>query len=426
MQVSVESTSALERRMTVEVPEDRINSEVENRLKSIARTARMDGFRPGKVPFSVVRKRYEGQVMQEVIGEVIQSTFYEAVSKENLQPVGAPSIEPKSVDEGKGLSYEAIFEVYPEFELAAMDGIEIEKPAVEITEADVDRMVEKVRKQRAEWKEADRAAVMGDRVVIDFKGSIDGEEFPGGAGENMPVELGSGRMIAGFEEQLVGVKAGDERTLELTFPEDYHAKNLAGKDVSFATTTHKVEEAALPELDEEFAKSLGIEEGGVDGLREQIKQSMQMELDNALRSNLKQQVAEKLVALNDIALPKSMVQQDVDNAAQRIGLTADKLSDDQREKMTPAAQQRVATGLIFSEIIKNNNLSVPAERVRTEIEKMASTYDEPQQVIDWYYGDKNRLAEIEAIVLEDMIVDFVLDAAKVNEVQSSFEEVVKV
>ncbi len=426
MQVSVESTSTLERRMKVEVPEELINVQVTERLKSIARTARMDGFRAGKVPFSVVKKRHEGKVTEEVIGEVIQSTFYEAISKEELQPVGAPAIKPQPMTEGSGFTYEAVFEVYPEFTLAAMDSMEIEKTVAEVTDNDISTMVDKVRKQRAEWVAVERAAANGDRVVIDFTGSIEGEDFPGGSAEKMPVELGNGRMIAGFEAQMVGIKSGEERTLDLTFPEEYHAKELAGKAVQFAVTAHAVEESVLPELDDEFFKVLGLEEGGVDALREQIKQSMQMELDTALRSKVKQQISEELLALNPFDVPAAMVEQDLAASAKRTNTVVDDLTGEQRDAMSKVAKQRVATGLIFSEIVKVNNLMASTELVRAEVDKMASTYDEPKQVVDWYYGDASRLAEIESMVLENMIVDFVLDAAKVNEVQSAFEEVVTV
>lgn len=426
MQVSVETTSALERRMKVELPEERVASEVENRLKSIARTARMDGFRAGKVPFSVVKKRYQGQVLQEVAGELIQSSFYDAVTQENLFPVGQPAIEPIPSDEGKGLVYQATFEVYPEITVAPLDAVEIEKPVVTISEEDVDNMIAKVRKQRSEWVAVDRAAEKGDRVTIDFKGSIDGEEFAGGSAEKLPVELGGGRMISGFEDQLIGVKADETPTLDLSFPEDYHSKELAGKAVQFAVTVHSVEMSQLPDIDEEFIKSLGIEEGGEAELREQILKSMQIELDNGLRNKLKTEVSDKLLAANKVDVPKAMITQDLESSAQRMNTTIDKLNEAQIEKMTEMAEKRVATGLLFSEIVKANNLTVPAERVRAEIEKTASTYDDPQQVIDWYYSDKKNLSEVEGVVLEDMIIDFILDSAKVNEVQSSFEEVVKV
>ncbi len=424
MQVSVETTSVLERRMTVEVSEDRINSEVDSRLNSIARTARLDGFRAGKVPFSIIKKRHHSQVLQEVVGEVIQSTFYEAIASEKLQPVGAPSIDPQPMGENGPLSYTAVFEVYPEVSLAAMDDITINKPIAEIAPADVDAMIDKVRSQKVAWQTADRAAGNKDRVVINFKGSIDGEEFAGGSAEKMPIELGAGRMISGFEDQLVGVVAGEERTLDLSFPEEYHAKELAGKSVQFAVTVVTVEESVLPEINDEFVKSLGVDSGNIEELRKQIKQSMQLELDNALRSKIKQEVSEKLLAVNDVAVPKVMVDQDVELSAKRANTSLDQLTDEQRVKMTGMSEKRVATGLIFSEIVKNNNLSVPAQRLRAEVEKMAATYDEPEQVIDWYYGDKDRLSDVEGIVLEDMIVDFVLDAAKVTEEPSTFDAMV--
>ncbi len=425
MQVSVETTSVLERRMKVEVPEERIKSEVDSRLKSIARTARIDGFRAGKVPMSVIRKRHHGQVLQEVIGEVIQSTFYEAISNEKLQPVGSPSIDPQPLAEDGGLLYIATFEVYPDVTLAAMESLTIEKPVVEIAPSDIDAMIDKVRKQRSAWQVVERAATDKDRVNIDFKGSIDGEEFAGGAAEKMPVELGAGRMIAGFEDQLVGVVAGEERTLDLSFPETYHAKELAGKPVQFAVTVNSVEEPAVAALDEEFVKSLGIESGSVDELREQIAKSMQLELDSALRAALKRQVTEKLFEINEVAVPKALIDQDVAASAERSNTSLDSLSDEQRAEMAEASKKRVTIGLIFSQIIKENDLSVSPERLRAEVEKMASTYDDPQQVIDWYFNDAGRRSDVEAVVLEDLIVDFVLDAVKVTEVPSTFDEMVK-
>lgn len=426
MQVSVETTSVLERRMTVEVPEDRINPEVDSRLNSIARTARLDGFRAGKVPFSIIKKRHYSQVLQEVVGEVIQSTFYEAIANEKLQPVGTPAIDPQPMGESGTLSYTAVFEVYPELSLAAMDDVTINKPVAEITPADVDAMIDKVRNQKAVWQTVDRAAGNKDRVVISFKGTVDGEEFAGGSAEKMPIELGAGRMIAGFEDQLIGVVAGEERTLDLSFPEEYHAKELAGKPVQFVVTVVTVEESTLPEIDDEFVKSLGVDSGSIDELRKQIEQSMQLELDNALRSKIKQEVSEKLLEINEVAVPKAMIDQDVESSAKRANTTLDQLTDEQRTKMVEVSEKRVATGMIFSEIVKNNKLSVPAERLRAEVEKVASTYDEPEQVIDWYYGDNARLSDVEGIVLEDMIVDFVLDAAKVTEVPSTFDAMVNV
>jgi len=427
MQVSVESTSTLERRIKVEVPAERIQGEVDSRLKSLARTTKIDGFRPGKVPFSLVRKRYEQQVRQEVMGEVVQNSFYEAITQEKLQPAGMPAIDPQPLEEGKGLEYVATFEVYPTVQLAPLDGVEIEKPVVEISDSDVDEMMDKVRKQQSIWVDADRRAENGDQVIVDFVGTIEGESFPGNEGKKIPVVLGSGRMISGFEEQLVGVKAGDDKTLDLSFPENYHYKEVAGKPVQFAVKVHKVQIAELPALDDEFAKAMGVEEGGIERLRSQLKESMELELTHAIRKKLKQQVSDKLFEVNSVEVPSALVEQEIVDSVKRMGMPADtQLTVEQKDGMRGAAQKRVAIGLLFSEVIKSNSLSVPSERLREEVEKLAASYEDSESVVQWYYGDKNRLAELEAVVLEDMIVDWVMDHARVTDVQSSFAEVVGV
>lgn len=427
MQVSVEATGGLERRITVQVPEERIEKEVEGRLQRLARTAKLKGFRPGKVPMNVVKSHYGAQVRQEVMGDVIQSSFYEAVVKENLRPAGLPTIEPKSFGEGKSLEYIATFEVMPEIEPASLKGVKLEKVSAEVTDADVDAMLETLRKQRTRWDAVERGAKEGDRVVIDFKGTIDGTEFKGNEGKQVPVVIGAKRMITGFEEGLVGAKAADSLTLDLKFPEEYGYKEVAGKPVQFAVTVHRVEEAHLPELNDEFAKSFAVTEGGVEALRKEVRQNMERELEQAVIGRVKQSVMDKLIELNKIDLPKALIKQEAEQLAaqmrQNMHIPAGKSGVNLDSAMfEDQASRRVGLGLVLSEIIKRNDLKADPAKVREQVEKVASTYERPEDVINWYYTDRNRLAEVESLVLENQVVEWVLKEADVTESKSSFND----
>ncbi len=426
MQVSVESTGPLERRMKVAVPEERIASEVQERLKALRKRARIDGFRPGKAPLPVIRRRYGKQVREEVIGEVVQSSLYEALAQENLNPAGTPVIDPETVEQEEGLRYTAVFEVYPDIELAPCSELEIEKPVTEITEQDVDDTIESIRKQRIRWEEKDGAAEDGDQVVIDFEGSVDGEPFEGGKAENFQVILGAGRMIKGFEEGLQGVKAGEKRTIEVTFPDDYHAEALAGKEATFSVEVKRVDAPVLPELNDEFAQHLGVA-GGVDALRQEVKANMQRELDQTLRSRIKQQVMDKLLEANTFELPKSLVEQEARGLAAQMQRQMAREGLGQGDKPDPSlftkqAERRVALGLIVAQIIKSNELKAGEEEIRSTIEEMAEPYENPKEVVDWYYADKRRLGDVEALVLENKVVDWVLSQAKVTEKSVPFAE----
>ncbi len=425
MQVSVEATGGLERRMTVDVPGERISQEVDKRLQKMARTTRIKGFRPGKVPMKVIKSRYGSQVRQEVLGEVVQSSFYEAVTKENLQPAGTPQIEPKEGDEEEGFSFIATFEVMPEIDPASLEGAEIEKVTAEVTDADVDKMLETLRKQNAEWEKVDREAQDGDRVVLDFKGTIDGEVFKGGEGENVPVTLGGGRMIKGFEEGLMAAKAGEERTLDLSFPDDYGYKEVAGKPVQFQVKIHAVEEPRLPEIDDEFAKRFGVE--SADALKKEVRDNMERELEQTLRARVKQQVMDKLVELNDVEVPKALIENEsralLEQMRQNMQVPQGKQGPDLSPSMfEEQAAKRVTLGLILAEIIKRNELKAEPDQVRAAVEKIAASYEKPEEVLGWYYGDQRRLGEIESSVLEDRVVDWVLEQAKVTEKSKGFDE----
>ncbi|PKM42595.1 MAG: trigger factor [Gammaproteobacteria bacterium HGW-Gammaproteobacteria-1] len=425
MQVSVETTSGLERRMTVQVPEERIASEVDNRLRQLARTTSIKGFRPGKVPFKMVQQRYAEQVRQEVLGDVIQSSYFEAVSQEKLRPAGYPSFEPKSLEQGKGMEYVATFEVMPEIELAGLAGVSIEKPVAEVTDADVDTMLDTLRKQNAGWTAAERAAADGDRVTIDFKGTIDGAEFQGNKGENVPVTLGGKRMIAGFEDGLVGAKAGEERTLDLQFPDNYGYKDVAGKPVQFKVSIKQVEEPQLPELDDAFAAKFGVE-GGIDALRGEVRTNMERELEQRLSATVKQQVMDKLLEINNITVPQALVMQEAQALAQQMRenmqLPADKSGSVSPAMFEEQAKKRVTLGLLLAELVQRHNLKVDADVLRGKVEQMAAGYDQPEEVVKWFYADKRRLGEVESLALEEVVVAWVLGQVQVTEKPQGFND----
>jgi len=428
MQVSVEETGSLERRMNVAVPEERIDQEVNSRLQRLARTAKVKGFRPGKVPMKVIAQQYGKQVRDEVVGEVIQSTYFEAINQEKLQPAGMPSIEPKMMEQGKGLEYTATFEVMPKVELTDIKGAKLEKVTAEVSDADLEKMLENLQQQRATWKEVKRKAKKGDRLNIDFKGTIDGEEFSGNSGEDVPVTIGSGRMIDGFEKGLTGAKTGEELTLDLQFPEDYSQKEVAGKPVQFQVKVNKVEAPQLPEIDEEFAKSFGIGDGSLEALRNEVRQNMERELKQAVGAKNKQAAMDKLVELNKLEVPAALVNQEAESLKQQMmqqmyqpqgksGVNLD------AELFKEQAERRVTLGLLLSELIKANEIKVSEEQLKAKVEEIASTYEKPEEVVTWYYGDKKRLSEIETLALEDAVVDWIFAQANVSEKQSGFDEV---
>ena len=428
MQVSVESSEGLERRMTVELPAEKVGEAMEKRLREIARTARLDGFRPGKVPLSVVRKRFGGQVQQEVFGDLVQSSYFEALADQQLKPAGDPTIEPLDKDPKEGMGYVAVFEVMPEIELAALSSVVIKRPVAQVTDEDVEAMVEKLRKQRTTWNEVDREAREGDRVDIDFKGFIDGEAFEGGTAEGVPLVLGSGSMIPGFEDGLIGAKAGEERTLKVTFPEDYRVDNLASKEASFEVKVNSVSEPVLPEIDEEFARAYGVAEGGVDALYQEIRANMERELSDKIRSEIKEQAMDALLEANSIEVPKALVTQEAkalqqqtrENMAQGGQASSLDLPLDLFEEQ---AKRRVMLGLLISEVVRANEIEVDQDRVREKVEQFAQSYETPQEVIDYYYSDRKNLAPVENVVLEDQVVDWVLEQAGVEETESSFEQI---
>jgi len=430
MQVSIETLTGLERRMTIEVPAEEVESQVRSRLQEAAKTFNMKGFRKGKVPVKVIKNRFGEGVRQEVVGEVISQSWVEAVTKENVKPAGQPSIEPKNLEEGQNLEFIATFEVYPEIELKDFSALTIEKKQAEILDTDIDKMIKTLREQRKTYKEVDRKSQEGDQVNVDFVGTLDGEKFDGGEAKGTNLILGSKRMIPGFEEGLVGVSSGDNLTLPLTFPEDYQNKELAGKKVEFAITVNNVSEPTLPELDDEFFASFDLAEGGLEAFRTEVRANMTRELKNANRNNIKNQVIEGLLEIHDVDAPKGLVANEINGlrhqAMQQFGggknIDPSMLPDD---LFAEQAKRRVILSLVMSEIVSKNDLKPDADTVRGLIEEMAESYEKPEDVIKWYYSDKEQLANIEAMALEDAVIDMVIDKAKVTESSVSYEEALK-
>ncbi|QBG37426.1 trigger factor [Litorilituus sediminis] len=429
MQVSVETTQGLERRLTISVPAETVDVEVKNRLRQIGKTQRINGFRPGKVPPSVIQKRYGKSVRQEVAGELMQRNFVDAIIAEKINPAGRPSFVAKSNEEGKELEFEATFEVYPEVELKDLDKIAVERPDVEVTESDVDEMFVTLQKQHQTWKENKRKTKKGDKLTIDFTGRVDGEEFEGGKAEGFELELGAGRMIPGFEKEITGMKVGEEKTIKVTFPEDYHAENLKGKDAEFDIVVHKTEGPILPEIDDEFAKLFGIEEGGVEALRAEVSKNMARELTSAVKAKVKEQVIEGLLAGHEVELPSALVAQEVDvlrqQAMQRFQGQMDpkNLPELPAEMFKEQAEKRVKIGLLLGEVIKVNELKVNDEKVNELIATAASAYEDPQEVIDYYANNKELMQQMQNVALEEQAVELLVEGAKVRDKKANFSEI---
>ena len=425
MQVEVTS-KGLERRLTVALPAEQYDNEIVNRLKSLSQRVRVDGFRAGKVPLKVVEQRWGGSVRQEVRDELANSSFYEAINKEKLRPAGMPHFEFQAEEPGAGLKYTAVFEVYPDFEIQMPAEFKIEKPSASISDADIDKMVETLRKQRQTWEPASRGAQEGDRVVMDFTGTLDGKEFPGNSAKEYAVVLGSGTLLGEFDSNLLGLKAGDEKGFDIQFPKDYHAQDLAGKRVHFDVKIHDVAEGKLPDLNEEFFKSYGVKEGGEEAFRAEIKATMQREMDQAIKQRVKVQVMTALMAANPIEVPKVLIDEEI----ARIKEQGDKLGpsgsgvEEPGEALEERARERVALGLILSEVIKKNQFKADPEKVRSAVNALAASYESPDEVVAWYYARRERLGNVEALVLEDQAAEWLTTQAEVQDKPMSFEELV--
>ncbi len=427
MGIALTETQGLERRMSMGIEADKVNQEMQARLKSLSKKVKIDGFRPGKVPLSVVKSRYSAHVKQEVLDELVRNTFSEAVQKKALKLAGPPRFE---VEKEEELQFAAIFEVFPEIEIAPTAEMKIEKPLAEVVDEDIDKMIDTLREQRLSWDKVNRKAKDKDRVEIDFVGTIDDEEFDGNRGEHVSVTLGSNGMIKGFEEGLIGAKSGKDLTLNLEFPDDYHVKDLASKPVSFEVKVHTVFEPKLPEVDSEFVKNLGVADGDVDAFRTQVKERCGVELGQRLKDKIKSNVMDALLEANNVELPKVMVHEEMENLRKEF---SDKLAQqgiDAANMQLPAtvfekqAERKVSLGLILSEIAKQQDIKIKAESVRDTVNMIASGYEKPEEVVNWYYGDRQRLAGVESLVLEDQVVEWVLENSDVSEKKMTMSDLV--
>ncbi|MGF1716477.1 trigger factor [Photobacterium chitinilyticum] len=426
MQVTVETTEGLERHLTITVPAANIEDAVTAELKKIAKNRRFDGFRPGKAPIKMVARMFGASVRQDILGEVMQRHYIEAIVKEKINPAGAPTFAPVEIAEGKDLVFKASFEIFPEIELSGLDKITVEKPAVDVKDEDVTTMLDTLRKQQATWSEVDAAAVADSRVTIDFTGSVDGEEFEGGKAEGFALAMGQGRMIPGFEDGVVGKKAGDEFTVEVTFPEEYHAENLKGKAASFVIKLHKVEAQELPELTEEFVSKFGVEDGSVDGLKAEVRKNMERELKQAVKGRIKDQVLNGLIEQNDIEVPAALIDQEINvlrqQAAQRFGGDAQNTPELPRELFEEQAKRRVVVGLLLGEVIKSEELKADDERVKALITEMASAYEDPTEVVAYYEQNEQMMNNMRNVALEEQAIDALLAKAQVSDKEVSFDE----
>jgi trigger factor len=417
MMVTVEATGTLQRRMRVELPAERIEKEIESRLKKVGRTAKIKGFRPGKIPVKVVRQRFGGQIRQEVLAELMQKSYSDAVLQENLNPAANPKIEPEASDSGKGFAYVATFEVLPEITLANLDKIAVAKPEVDITDDDRDAMIENLRKQKATFVAAERQAADGDRVIVDFDGTLQGEPIKGGKGTEVPVVLGQGQMLPDFESALRGVSAGEEKSFKVKFPKDYQAEELAGQTVDFAVKVHRVEEEQLPPLDDSLAELYGVEEGGLEQLRADVVSNMEREAAEKVRADIKEQVMNALIEQNPIDVPGSLVHQEMHSrqheAMRRLGIE-DHDKAPAAENFRTGAERSVRLGLLLQQLIRDQGINVDPERVRRKVEDLCSGYERADEMVTGYLSNPQVMAQIEPLVLEEQAVDWLVEQGKVT------------
>ena len=428
MQVSIESSNGLERKLRVQVPAETIESQVEVRLKEVGRTAKIHGFRPGKIPAKVVKQQFGGQVRQEILEKVLQSSYIDAITQEKLQPAGNPNIEPETIEEGKDLTYIATIEVYPEVEITGLDKIKVKTPEAEIGDADIDEMIDNLRKQRSDWSPVERKAGDGDKVKLDFAGTLKGEAFEGGSAEDFEFVIGEGQMLEDFEKGVKGLKAGDEKSIKVKFPKDYHSAELAGEKAEFALTIKEVCESVLPEVDEEFVKSYGIESGAADDLRADIVKNMERELDAKSKGEIKRQVMEGLAEQNPIEVPGVLVHQEAHSmqhqAMERMGIKDHDQAPPEATFMEPA-EKRVRLGLLLQEVIADNKIEVDRDRVNAKIDELVAPYDQPDEIRNMYLQNPQFLGQVENVVLEEQVVEFLQGQAKVSAKKMTFKELME-
>jgi trigger factor len=425
MQISVENTGKLERRMQVQVPAERVSKEIATRLKELSRTARLKGFRPGKAPITVIRQQFGQQVHREVIGELMQSSFAEAVTQNQLSPAGSPRIEPTSVAEGQDLTYVATFEVFPEVALQPIGSLSIERVTAEVSEADVDAMIERLRKQQTKYSAVTRPAADADKVTVDFVGSIDGNAFAGGKGENVPIVLGEGRMLPQLEQGLAGASSGESREVGVDFPADYRATELAGKHAVFKVDVKSVEEPVVPALDDEFCVAFGVTEGGVPKLREDVRANMQRELEQSLRNRNKAAVLDKLYQANPVDVPNALLESQIrDMQIEEMRRTGakDVSQAPPREPFIEPARRRIALGLLINEIIRREKIVLDPARSNARLDEMVGAYGDPAALKRAYLQNADAMRQVQSLALEDQVTDFILEHAQVHATQHTFKE----
>lgn len=430
MEISVEATTDVERKMTIAVPCQEVDAAVKARLLEAARSMKMNGFRKGKIPLKVIKNRFGKGVRQEVVGELMNRSYYEALTKESIRPVGQPIIEATQMEEGEDLKFTAVFEIYPDVILPDFTRMSLEKLVADVEEENIDKMVETLREQRQTWKEVDRASKDGDMLNIDYLGRSQGEAFQGGEAKGSNLVLGSQRMIPGFEEGLIGAKAGDTVVLKLSFPDNYHNKELAGQETEFDVVINNVSEQEKPELDEKFFAEFGVEEGGEEAFRKEISENMKREMKNSSRKKLKNQVVDALIELCEVSAPQALIDDEVikirNQTLQQMGggknIDPSLLPND---LFNEQASRRVISGLILGEVITQQELKPDQSKVKEAVEEIASTYESPDEVINWYYGNKEQLATVETSVLEDQVFDYILDQAEITENKVTYEEVIQ-
>ncbi len=431
MQVSVETLNALERRVTVRVPAERVATETQSRLQALSRKVKVDGFRPGKIPPKVMKRLYGQQAWLDTVSELIGHSLHEALTQENLNPLAPPKIEPKPLQEGEDFEYSATFEVVPQIEPTGFETIQVVRPVAEVTEQDVDAMIQNLRWQQAIWNAVERPAGQNDRVHVDFEGKIDGQGFPGNKGENAEFVLDGKSLLKGFEERLFGLSAGAETEFDLTLPEDHPSKELAGKTAHFQIKLHSVEEATLPEIDDAFAEKFDIQEGGVAALRESLLDNMQRNLRESIKAIVKRQVMQGLLQANQFPVPKALVEAEIDNLASQLQFPNDSPNRSSNEYMQqlkaklfgPQAHQRVALGLLMSELVTKQNIQVDEQRVRDTLETLAAAYQDPQEFLRSYEQDPQLMGNVRALALEEQIVDWLLGRAQLTEENKNFYEI---
>ena len=431
MQVSVETMGGLERRLKISVEAESFESEITTKLKETSRRIKLPGFRPGKVPLKEVRRRFGPAVRAEVAQEIMQRSYMDAVNQEELSPAGAPELDIVNIDLGADLEFTATFEIFPSIEIADLSGVKIKQPVAEVQTEDLETMISRLQEQRKEWIDLDQGSKseQGHRITVDFIGKMDGEEFEGGTGQEVQIELGSGQMIEDLEKGLIGLSAGESVTIPVTFPDDYQAENLKGKPAEFEVSVKKLEEPKIPPLDESFFKLFGVDDDDVEAFRAKIRENMENEIDQSSKGQVKRQVMDQLFELHDFSTPKALIERECDvlrdQMMQQLQMPVKPDTDPlPSELFKDEAEKRVRVGLIINEIVSAENLSADSDKVRERIETIAQPYDQPEQIINFYYGNEQQLQQVEMAVLEDTVIDHVLAQVNIEKLSSNYDDVV--